>query len=123
MEFSLKVSGSTPKFVITTPYPGLPRVTLLTSTWLSHVVYRPELIGMEPVVATTLAAPEAVCAGTSDPRNIVFVNQTERSPRGKSPFVVIVNPEHALVDSMGYRREFRDLTEHSVLWAPPNTRR
>src|ERR1700730_3337783 len=93
-----------------TPYSGAPQVSLLQQTWSEHLQYHPELEGLEQTVQSTLSAPSLVCAGTSDQRNVVFVNQNVTSSHSRSPFVVIVNPEAALVDSMGYRQGFRKVS-------------
>jgi hypothetical protein len=74
------------------------------------------------LVIGTLGAPSVVCAGTSNPNYLAFINTGVTSPGSGSPFVVFVDPYASplpALASFGYRRDFRDLTGHTVLWLPP----
>jgi hypothetical protein len=73
------------------------------------------------LVTETLGAPSIVCAGTTNPNYLAFVNTAVISPGSGSPFVVFVDPSaipQPALASFGYRRDFRDLTGHKVLWLP-----
>lgn len=104
-------------FAVDTPYPGAPRVVCYRDSWNDKLVARAPSASTD-IPIRTLAAPAYVCIGTTNENYVVFVNHADTSPSG-SPFVVIIdpsgNPLPAIV-SIGYRRDFKDSKEHSVLW-------
>lgn len=112
----------TPAFVATTPYASVSQVVCYDDTWTTHI---PSIRRSSPdvmqIVTTTLQAPSVIVAGTTNPTYLAFVNQEVISERTGSPFVVFVdpsaNPMPALA-SFSYRKDFRDLTRHLVLWQP-----
>ena len=102
-----------------TPFPGLPLVTLFSDTWRDHILpNRPSLMERENWISATLSSPSAVCAGTTNPGYLAFVNRTIVSSGSGSPLVVFVDPVDRVVVSAGYRIDFRDLGRHRVLWVP-----
>jgi hypothetical protein len=112
----------TPLFTIGTPYPGASMVTLYHHTWEQHILpHRPELAGNEVWLRTTLSEPSIICAGTTNPAHVAFLNLSIVSPGGQSPLAVFVNPANKMVVSAGYRRDFRNLEQHRVLWVPPQS--
>ena len=106
-------------FTVATPYPALPNVTLFADTWQNHIVpQRPYLLGHADWLSGTLAAPSAVCAGTTNPGYLAFVSGAIVSSGRRSPFVVFVDPIDRIVVTAGYRIDYRDLGAHTVLWVP-----
>jgi len=106
-------------FTVTTPFSGLPLVTLFSDTWYQHILpNRPYLIGRKDWVSATLSSPSAICAGTTNPGYVAFVNQAIVSVRRQSPLVVFADPNDQVVASAGYRVDFRDLGRHRILWLP-----
>ncbi len=104
-------------FTVATPFPGLPSVTLFSDTWHHHILpNRPYLIGREDWIWATVSSPSAVCAGTTNPGYLAFVNQTITSPGRGSPLVVFVDPLDQVVATAGFRIDFRDLGTHRILW-------
>ena len=104
---------------IATPFPGLPLVTLFSDTWRDHILpNRPYLTGREDWISATLSSPSAVCAGSTNPSYLAFVNRTIVSARSGSPLVVFVDPLDQVVVSAGYRIDFHDLSQHRILWVP-----
>ena len=76
--------------------------------------------GWESNVSMTLQNPSFVCVGTTNPGYLSFINHEISSPRGGSPFVVFVDPESSpapVVASFGYRRDFKDMANHTILWS------
>ena len=112
----------TPAFVVPTPFPDTPQVVCYNDTWSKHIpVGRRTDPGTLQYVTNTLTTPSAVCVGTTNPAYIVFVNHALVSPGSGSPFVVVVDPQGKpmpALASFSYRRQFKDLNEHSVLWLP-----
>lgn len=113
------VDSPTPIFTISTPYSGASMVTLHKHVWEKHILpYRPFLHGRQEWISHTLASPTVVCAGTTNPQHVASVNSNIISAGSNSPFAVFVHPVNQMVVSAGYRRDFRDLTSHTVLWLP-----
>ena len=57
----------------------------------------------------------------TNPGYLAFVTNAIVSPGQRSPFVVFVHPTRGIVVSAGFRKDFRDLTQHHVRWTPPRT--
>jgi hypothetical protein len=104
-------------FTVATPFSAVPVATLTVETWYTHIqLHRPQLVDKSHWLSATLSAPTAVCEGTTDGTNFVFVNQGLTTGTG-TPLAVFVNQE-GLVDSAGFRRDFGVLTRKTVLWLP-----
>lgn len=101
-----------------TPFMKVPRVVVYRDTWDRKLAVR--CPGGSAALVATLQRPGFVCIGTSNPGYVAFVSGRALSASSGSPFVVFVDPrsDPAAVVSVGYRREFRDLREHVVLWQP-----
>ena len=113
------VSARQALFTVATPFPGLPFVTSFLDTWRHHILpNRPYLTGREDWISATLSFPAAVCAGSTNPGYLAFINQTITSPGRGSPLVVFADPLDQVVASAGYRIDFRDLSPHRILWTP-----
>ena len=112
-----------PLFIVTTPYEATPEVVCYVDTYQFHLQLERRLPDMLQIAEESLQSPQAVVAGTSNPNYVAFVNQEVTSPTSRNPFVVFVDPHAepmAAVASWGYRRDFKDLSEHTVLWLPPS---
>jgi hypothetical protein len=110
-----------PRFVAFTPYSGAQRVVCYEDAWKGKFVPNQRVPADATVVVKSLEAPTAVCLGTTNPTYFAFVNQSETSATSNNPFVVFVDPSAnpmPTVVSMGYRRDFSDLSKHTVLWLP-----
>ncbi|MBK5957929.1 hypothetical protein CCR97_06855 [Rhodoplanes elegans] len=114
-----------PYFMATTPFAGAPTVVCWRETWERKLGPAGRTgPGTESLVVRTLAEPTAVVAGTSNPGYLAFVNAREVSPGSGAPFVVFVDPlgvPWPAVASIGYRRDFKDLTRHVLLWPSPTS--
>jgi hypothetical protein len=78
--------------------------------------------GLQQMTIETLNSPSVVVSGTTNPGYVAFINQRKVSPGSSSPFVVFVDPTgkpKPAVASLGYRRDFKDVQGHKVLWLPP----
>jgi hypothetical protein len=75
-------------------------------------------MGREDWISATVSSPSAVCAGTTNPGYLAFVNRTIVSPASASLLVVFADPVDRVVVSAGYRIDFRDLGPHRILWVP-----
>jgi len=109
-------------FIVTTPYEAAAEVVCYVDTYQYHLQLERQLPEMRQIAENSLEAPQAVVAGTSNPDYVAFVNQDVTSPGSGNPFVVFVDPKAqpmAAVASWGYRRDFKDLSRHTVLWLPP----
>lgn len=108
------------QFVVTTPFPGATTVVCYQDTWTNKLVQRVPA-SSPTIVQETLQAPTAVVIGTTNPGYVAFVSNNHLSPGASSPFVVLVDPQGnplPAVASVGHRRDFKDLQQHTVLWPP-----
>jgi hypothetical protein len=109
-------------FVVDTPIGSASRVVCYRDTYEFHLPVNRKQQGLLQAAMGTLSSPAAVVAGTTTPDHLAFVNQTFTSPNSNHPFVVIVDPKAnpiPAVATMGFRRDFKHLEGHTVLWAPP----
>jgi hypothetical protein len=110
-----------PLFVVDTPMGSAPKVVCYRDTYEFHLPLERNQPGLLQAAKDTLSFPATVLAGTTTPDQLAFVNQNFTSPNSNSPFVVIVDPKGnpmAAVASMGFRRDFKTLERHTVLWVP-----
>jgi hypothetical protein len=109
-----------PIFVVTTPYSGVQSVVCYHDTWHIHLAPAGRLFpGAREATIQTLEEPSAVCLGTTNPEYLAFVNQNIASSGNRKPFVVIVDPKGnplPAVASIGFRRDFANLSPHTILW-------
>jgi hypothetical protein len=99
-----------------------PKVVCYRDTYELHLPPDRKQSGVLQAAKGALKFPAAVVASTTTPDHLAFVNQNFTSPNSNSPFVVIVDPKGnpmAAVASMGFRRDFKTLERHTVLWVPP----
>jgi len=105
---------------LATPYSALPVVTLLQETWGNKIsLYRPHIAKNENWVDQLFNKPDAIVVGTTDPHNVAFVCTASGllSEHG-SPLVGFVNPTTTIIDSIGHRRDFKNINGLTVLWKP-----
>jgi len=110
-----------PLFIVTTPYDAAPQVVVYHDTMTIHIPMARQIADLHQYTTTTLSSPSVVVSGTSNPGYVAFVNQNILSSGSQAPFVVFVDPEGnplPAVASVGFRRDFKDLTRHMVLWSP-----
>jgi len=111
-----------PLFVVQTPYPATPKVVCFKDTWERKFVPAGRVQqDTKRIVISTLEKPSAICLGTSNPGYLAFVNASDVSQGSGHPYVVFVDPNANLlptVASIGPRREYKDLKEHTILWLP-----
>jgi hypothetical protein len=108
-------------FTVATPLQSAQTVVCYHDTWEIHLPATRRDLGTQ-IVMDTLSAPTVILQGTTNQGYVVFLNQALTSASSKSPFAVIVDPEGnplPAVASFGFRRDFTDLSGHSVLWLPP----
>lgn len=108
-------------FVVETPYEAAPQVVCYVDTLESHIASDRQKLAS--AAKLSLTAPSAVVTGTTNPEYIAYVNQGDISSGAGSPFVVFVDPAAEplpAVATWGYRRDFKDLSKHTVLWLPPS---
>lgn len=108
-----------PYFIVTTPYEGAAKVVCYKETWAVKLREAGRIEDdTRALVERTLSFPTVICPGTTNATYLAFVNLADVSPRSGSPFVVIVDPtaNPPAVASVGFRRDFRNLTRHTVLW-------
>lgn len=107
-----------PLFVVPTPLPGLPRVTLFADTWLDHIVQQhPYMQGKKTVVQATVSTPSVIMPGTSNPNYVVFVNQSVTSSAG-NPLTVMINPKDQIIVTALFNRTFKIIVQEKALWLP-----
>lgn len=109
---------------VTTPYSGAAFVVCYEDTLTNKIIPANRVPGdPTPYIVSALENPTAVCVGTTNPDYLAFVNQSEVSFGRQHPFVVFVNPTgpQGVVASIGYRRDFKDLGPHNVLWRKDET--
>jgi hypothetical protein len=109
-------------FTVRTPFPAAPEVVCYQDTWDIHIPAVRRVPDAQQIVMTTLSQPSVIVAGTTNPGYVAFVNQAQLSPNSGNPFVVFVDPEGKpipAVASIGPRRDFRDLSQHTIIWSPP----
>jgi hypothetical protein len=112
-----------PYLLMDTPFGQVGQVALYFDT-LKHLPFGRLVTGWLEKTRQALSSPTAICEGTTTPGYLVFVDHTETSPGSNSPWAVIVDPlgnPMPAVASIGYRRDFRDLLGHKVLWQPPSS--
>jgi hypothetical protein len=110
-----------PFFVVETPHPSAAKVVCYQDTWDIHMPTVRQNLGAQIVVGA-LQQPSLIIPGTTNEDYLIYLNQDFTSPGHNSPFAVIVDPygqPMPAVASFGYRRDFKDLTGHTVLWLPP----
>ena len=98
-----------------------PKVVCYRYTYEIHLPLDRKLPGTLQAAKDALSFPTAVVAGTTAPDHLAFINQNFTSPTSNSPFVVFVDPNcnpMATVATMGFRRDFKTLERHTVLWVP-----
>jgi hypothetical protein len=116
---SLATRQRQPFLVIATPLPELPTVTLYRDTWFDKITKNHvEMAGREDAVRVVVASPTAICRGSANPRYLVFLNSSIRSPSGSAPLTVYVDPLHRIVVSAYYNRSFARITPDQVIWQP-----
>jgi hypothetical protein len=111
-----------PLFVVDTPMGSAPKVICYLDTYKLHLPIDRKQPGLLQAAKDALSSPDAIVAGTTTPDHLAFVNQNFTSPVSNHPLVVFVDPKGnpmAAVASMGFRRDFKDLERHTVLWIPP----
>lgn len=115
------MSGREKFFSVSTPFDGAKTVVCYTNTWHDKIIPAKRVPNESPeLVMSTLKDPTFVVSGTTNPGYLVFINQSVVSPRTGSPFVAIVDPDgqpEPVLASVGHRKEFIDLSKHSILWA------
>lgn len=104
-------------FVVATPYPGAPTVTLFETTWTEHIVKRHvEMTGKMPDVQAVVKNVSTVSTGTSAPNYVVFTNKDIVSPSG-TPLGVIVDTEQGEIVTAYYNRTLKVIQSDQVLWS------
>ena len=105
---------------VETPYEGATVVVCYQDTMTRKIIPAKRVDGDPiPIISRTLRDPAAVCTGTSNPGYIAYVNTSEVTPGSQTPFVVFVDPKGSplpAVASVGFRRDYADLSGHTVLW-------
>jgi hypothetical protein len=111
-----------PLYVVDTPIVSVPKVAFYRDTYEIHLPLDRKQPGLLQAAKDALSFPAAVVAGTTTPDHLAFVNQNFTSPTSNNPLVVFVDPNcnpMATVATMGFRRDFKTLERHTVLWVPP----
>lgn len=105
-----------------TPLPRVSPVTLYRDTWFDKIIKNHvEIAGKEDAVRAVVSSPTAICRGSANPRYLVFLNSSIRSPSGSAPLTVYVDPLHRVVVSVYYNRSFARIPPDQVVWQPsPN---
>lgn len=117
-EQGLSSTALTAIFTATTPFPGLPEVSLTRVTWDDHVLKQhPYMVGKEQLVQATVSAPSVIVRGTSNPDYIIFINQAETSSEG-NPLTVIASPHLQIIVTSLYHRSFKVIAPELVIWPP-----
>jgi hypothetical protein len=110
--------------VIPTPLPGLAEVTLYRDTWFDKITKNHlEMLGKEDAVRLVVSSPTAVCIASSNPSYRVFINDSVRSPGGRSLLTVYVDPVSAVMVSAYYNRSFPRLSSDRIIWQPSTSTR
>lgn len=107
-------------FNVSTPFPGAQTVVCYQDTWEKKLVQR-VVNSAATIILDTLREPGAVVAGSTNPKYVAFVSGSHLSAGSERPFVVFVDPEGSpkpAVASVGYRRDFKNLANHELLWSP-----
>lgn len=111
-----------PRIVLSvqTPYTQVSQATLTSETWEKKIlVAHPEMVNRLPDIELTLKNPSVICEGTTNSKNVVFVNKLTTSPSG-SPLAVYVRTDDGLVRSASFRQDFKFENRGPVLWLPPS---
>jgi hypothetical protein len=109
-----------PLFIVTTPFDMARVVVCWQDTWDIHIPAIRQDLGPQ-IVMGTLESPSLILQGTTESNYVIYLNQEFTSPGGNSPLAIIVDPNGnpmAAVASFGFRRDFRDITQHTVIWMP-----
>lgn len=102
---------------IQTPYFAAARVVLYADSWERKIGQRTDF--QLDWISTTLSRPACVVRGTTNFAHWGFISDHHASIRTGSPLVVFVSGleyPHPVV-SVGFRRDFRSLEGHTVLWS------
>lgn len=92
-------------------------VTLYRDTWFDKITKNHlEMLGKEDAVRLVVSSPTAVCVASSNPSYRVFINDSVRSPGGRSLLTVYVDPVPAVVVSAYYNRSFPRLSSDRIIW-------
>lgn len=105
---------------VTTVYAATPRVVLYADSWHAKIGQRTDF--QLDWISATLSRPAFIVRGTSNRAHLAFVSRNHVSASTRSPLVVFVSAlEYPCpVVSAGFRRDFRSLDAHEVLWSSPN---
>lgn len=119
LSIPVETTVRTPRFVTRTPYQAAETVVCYEDTYLFHIPFERRLIvPLDIAGPTTLADPCVIAEGTTNPGHLAYINLNLTSPNSNSPFVVFVDPAGQpmpAVASMGFRRDFKDITKFRVL--------
>jgi hypothetical protein len=105
---------------IETPYFGGRGVILYDETFNEHIPIDRRTPEAVTFVSQTLQKPSFICQGTTNPGYLSFVNHEISSLGNGSPYVVFVDPEAdqaPTVASFGFRRDFKSMENHTILWS------
>jgi hypothetical protein len=115
-----------PLLIVQSLYPALPQAVLYRDTVYGSGMNPPHVpidrkLGMPVVDAVKAGVEQAYAAviGTSNPGYVAFVCNDVTSQNSQSPLVVIVDPAGnpmPTVTSVSFRRDFKNISQHTVLW-------
>ena len=74
------------------------------------------MAGKEDAVRAVVSSPTVICRGSANPRYLVFLDSSIRSPSGSAPLTVYVDPLHRVVVSAYYNRSFARSIPSQVIW-------
>jgi hypothetical protein len=112
-----------PLFTVSTPWPRVPRATLLSDVWNDHIVKgHVEMSGREEDVRTIVTTPTAVLSGTTNREYVIYVSQAVTTPGG-TPIGVVIDPEEQIIVTAYPNRSLKlVIPQERILWLPSGTK-
>lgn len=109
-----------PLFIVATPYPASPQVTLFQSRWENHIIANHVgMQGKETTVEAIVSRPTIVLPGSPDhpAHYVMFVSQT-LTPSGRTPIGVIVDQQLGTIVTAYPNRSLKFIDSRRALWLP-----